>query len=95
MTMKLRGNSPVERATRWLAAFVSAGLAATAPVSAQSVAPLAAPAEWVAYATTATQTITGWLGADGETAIRFRAYLDGTRSSTDQPTPPPHSQSLD
>lgn len=74
--------------TRWLAALVGAGLATTAPVSAQPVSPSAAPAEWVRYAEGATAAITQWLKADSEAGVRFRTYLDRTRPAEDQPTPP-------
>lgn len=75
------------RSLRWLAALVGAGLASTAPVAAQTVSPSAAPVEWVRYAESATTTISGWLGEDGEAATRFRTYLDRTRPAEDQPTP--------
>lgn len=76
------------RLTRWVAAVVGASLAVTAPATAQTVAPSAAPAEWVRYAESATTTISGWLEEDGEAATRLRAYLHETRPVADQPTPP-------
>lgn len=76
------------RLTRWVAAVVGASVAVTAPAAAQTVAPSAAPVEWVRYAESATTTISGWLEEDGEAATRLRAYLHETRPVADQPTPP-------
>jgi hypothetical protein len=83
-----RSLSLLERLWRWLAALAGAGLAATAPAAAQTVAPSAAPAEWVRYAEAATATIGGWLEEDGEAPTRLRTYLDATREAADRPTPP-------
>ncbi len=80
--------SAIARAIRWLATLAGAGLASAAPVSAQTVTPSAAPAEWVRYAEGATATITEWLQAEDETATRLRGYLDRTRPSADQATAP-------
>ncbi|MCG2841219.1 hypothetical protein L6Q21_09530 [Sandaracinobacter sp. RS1-74] len=76
------------RAARWLGALFGVGVAAMAPASAQSVAPSAAPSEWVAYAEGATAAITAWLQAEDEPARRLRAYLDGTRKSPGERTAP-------
>nr|WP_316629325.1 hypothetical protein [uncultured Brevundimonas sp.] len=84
----MRNRSFFARSRQWLAAIVGAGLASATPVSAQTVSPSAAPAEWVRYAEDATNTISAWLGEDGEAATRFRTYLDQTRPAADQPTPP-------
>lgn len=81
-------SSPFSCFTRWMAALVGAGIASTTPVAAQSVAPSAAPVEWVRYAEFATTTITGWLEADSDPAIRLRAYLDATRPAPDRATAP-------
>ncbi len=72
--------------SRWLAALVGAGLAATAPASAQ-ISPSAAPTEWVRYAEGATATIAGWLQAEDPAALRLRDYLNRTRPADDQPSP--------
>lgn len=76
------------RISRWAAAFIGMGLASTAPAAAQSVSPSAAPAEWVAYAQSATETVTAWLQADGEIAKRLRAYFDATRPAPNRATAP-------
>lgn len=86
--MTIRNPSILSRVARWAAALAGAGIASTAPVAAQSVSPAQAPAEWVAYAETATSTITGLLEADSEVALRLRTYLDATRPAPDQPTAP-------
>jgi hypothetical protein len=83
-----RRASPFSRLARWLATLAGAGIAATAPVAAQSVSPSAAPVEWVRYAESVTAEINRWLEADSETATRLRAYLDATRPAPDQPTAP-------
>lgn len=64
------------------------GLAAPVQVRAQSLAPEAAPAAWVAYAETATQVVTSWLEDESEVASSLRYYLHQTRAAADQPTPP-------
>lgn len=69
-------------------ALVGGAAAASAPVAAQSVAPEEAPPEWLAYAETATRTVTGSLQATSEQATRLRVYLDATRPAPDQPTAP-------
>ena len=84
----MRNRSFFARSRQWLAAIVGAGLASATPVSAQTVSPSAAPAEWVRYAEDATNTISAWLGEDGEPATRVRTSLDQTRPAADQPTPP-------
>ena len=56
--------------------------------AAAEVAPDQAPAAWVAYAETATQTVTAWLNAETPPAPRVRAILAATRPAPDQPTPP-------
>lgn len=72
-----------------LASAIGIGAAAApAPAFAQSVSPQEAPAEWLAYASYATTTITKWLEVTSETGARLRAYLDATRPSLDQPTAP-------
>ena len=76
------------RSFRWLAAAAGAGLATASPVAAQTIAPSAAPVEWVRYAEGATAAVTLLLEADNETALRFRAYLHRTRPAEDEPTPP-------
>ncbi|MDF0543762.1 hypothetical protein PX699_15530 [Sphingobium sp. H39-3-25] len=88
-------NSKVPRATRFgrlawrLASALGVGTAlAASPAAAQSVSPEQAPAEWVRYADYATKTITTWLEAQSEAAIRLRTYLDATRAAPDQPTAP-------
>ncbi|MEA3390810.1 MAG: hypothetical protein U9R64_16250 [Pseudomonadota bacterium] len=81
-------SSPLSRVTRWIAALVGAGIASTTPVAAQSVAPSAAPVEWVRYAEFATTSITGWLEAHNEPATGLRAYLDATRPAPDAATAP-------
>lgn len=63
------------------------GFSASADARSRTIAPSAAPIEWVRYAEAATTTITTWLQADSEVAIRLRSYLDGTRTAADQPTP--------
>lgn len=75
-------------ALKLASALVGGAAAASAPVAAQSVAPEEAPPEWLAYAETATQTVTGWLQATSEQATRLRVYLDATRPAPDQPTAP-------
>lgn len=75
-------------ALKLASALVGGAAAASAPVVAQSVAPEEAPSEWLAYAETATQTVTGWLQATSEQATRLRVYLDATRPAPDQPTTP-------
>lgn len=88
-------NIKVPRATRFgrlalklaSALGVSTALASSA-AAAQSVSPEQAPAEWVRYADYATKTITTWLEAQSEAAIRLRTYLDATRTAPDQPTAP-------
>lgn len=64
------------------------GLGGPASAHGQSVTPAEAPSEWVAYAQTATQSITRWLEEDSEAAIAFRAYLNQTRAADDQPARP-------
>lgn len=87
-------NSPPRRSRfarlAWkLASALGIGAAAVSvPASAQSISPQEAPAEWVAYASYATTTITKWLEAESDTATRLRTYLDATRPSPDQPTAP-------
>ncbi|PKP92977.1 MAG: hypothetical protein CVT77_06995 [Alphaproteobacteria bacterium HGW-Alphaproteobacteria-16] len=88
-------NSKVPRATRFarrawkLASALGVGIALCAsPATAQSVSLEQAPAEWVRYAGYATKTITTWLEAQSEAAVRLRTYLDATRSAPDQPTAP-------
>lgn len=66
-----------------LGGLSGAAVAATQP---QSVAPSAAPAEWLRYAEAATTTITAWLQEDSEAAIRLRTHLDASRPAADQPT---------
>lgn len=88
MTRRGKGSSLLGRFARWVVALAGARLASSAPVSAQTMPPSAAPAEWVRYAEAATATVTEWLQADDETAVRFRAYLDGTRPTPGQATPP-------
>lgn len=90
-----RGTAPragtwLARGLRWCAALAGAGLAAAAPApaSARTVAPEAAPAAWVRYAETVTQSVTQWLQAESEPATRLRAYLAATRPSPDRPTEP-------
>ena len=59
-------------------ASIAAGFAAMlAPgaVAAQSVAPSAAPAEWIRYAEASTGTISAWLQEEAEGPARLRAYL--------------------
>jgi len=88
-------NNKIPRAARFArlawklasALGLSTALAAS-PAAAQSLSPEQAPAEWVRYAEYATKTITTWLEAPSEAAIRLRAYLDATRSAPDQPTAP-------
>lgn len=75
-------------ALKLASALVAGAAAASAPVAAQSVAPEEAPPEWLAYAETATRTVTGWLQATSEQATRLRVYLDATRPAPDQPTAP-------
>lgn len=82
-------SSLLGRLARWTAALVGAGLASTAPAAAQGVTPAdQAPVEWVRYATSATEAVTGLLQAESEAAVRLRAYLDATRPAPDQPTAP-------
>lgn len=76
------------RSFRWLAAAAGAGLATASPVAAQTIAPSAAPVEWVRYAEGATAAVTRLLEADNETALRFRTYLHRTRPAEEEPTPP-------
>lgn len=57
------------------------------PASARSVSPQEALAEWLAYASNTT-TITKWLEAESESAMRLRAYLNAMRPASDQPTAP-------
>ncbi|ALR20898.1 hypothetical protein [Sphingobium baderi] len=78
--------SILARIGRWTAALVGVGLAASAPVAAQPVSPEQAPAAWIAYAETATRSITELLQADSEIASRLRTYLDATRPAPYQPT---------
>ncbi|MGI9362625.1 MAG: hypothetical protein ACR2O7_13840 [Parasphingorhabdus sp.] len=82
----MTGPSFFSRLSRWTATLIGAGLATGGPVAAQSISPAQAPAEWVAYAQSATASITAWLEADSETAQRLRTYLDATRLAPDQPT---------
>ena len=63
------------------------GFSASAEARSGAITPSAAPIEWVRYAEAATISIKTWLLADSEVAIRFRSYLDGTRTAADQPTP--------
>lgn len=84
--MNIRKPSIFAGLSRWAAVLAGAGLTSTAPAAAQSVSPAQAPAAWVAYAQSATTTITGWLQADTEAATRLRTYLDATRTAPDQPT---------
>lgn len=86
--MTTRHPSLPSRLLRWTVALAGIGIAATAPVAAQSVSPSAAPAEWVRYAEGTTAAVNGWLQAEDETAQRLRAYLDATRPAPDQPTAP-------
>lgn len=74
------------RVIGWIAAIAGASLAAATPVAGQSVAPSAAPAEWVGYAEDATSMIGKWLEAEEEAAQRLRSYLDATRTAPNQPT---------
>lgn len=76
------------RLSHWAATLIGAGLATSGPVAAQSISPTQAPAEWVAYAQSATTSVTIWLQADNETAQRLRAYLDATRPAPDRSTTP-------
>lgn len=86
--MNSRRPSIIARALRWAAAIAGAGVAATAPVAAQNLAPSAAPVEWVRYAESATAAVNAWLQAEDDAAQRLRAYLDATRPAPDQPTAP-------
>lgn len=63
---------------------VGAASAQTAPAATPAAA---APAEWLAYAETATAALTAWLEADTEAAARMRLRLDTTRPASDAPTP--------
>ncbi|MGL3823095.1 hypothetical protein [Sphingopyxis sp. R3-92] len=72
-----------------LASAIGIGaVAASAPASARSISPQEAPAEWLAYASDATTTISKWLEAESESAMRLRAYLNAMRPASDQPTAP-------
>jgi len=69
------------RIGRWLAALAGAGAATMAPAASHRVAPSAAPAEWVAYATRATATVTQWLRAPDDVATRVRGWLAAARQA--------------
>lgn len=71
-----------------LAALLSAIGLASAASSSRAISPEQAPAEWVAYAETATRAIAGWLSAETPPAPRIRAVLDQGRPTPDQPVPP-------
>ncbi|MBN9505336.1 MAG: hypothetical protein J0I69_04850 [Altererythrobacter sp.] len=85
MTIRIR--PLLSRLGRSLATLAGITLASAAPAAAQTIAPSAAPVEWVRYAETATAAITQWLEAEDETAVRLRAYLDRTRPAEDRATP--------
>lgn len=55
---------------------------------AREISPDQAPAAWVAYAMSVSQTVTAWLNAETPPAPRVRAVLEATRAAPDQPTPP-------
>eukprot|EP01137_Pigoraptor_chileana_P001441 Opistho-2@39084 len=52
---------------------------------AQSVAPSAAPAEWIRYAEASTATISAWLGEEAEGPVRLRAYLNVAQADGSAP----------
>lgn len=80
--------SSISRLARLLAALAGAGIASSLPVAAQTIAPSAAPVEWVRYAEGATAAVTRLLEANNETALRFRTYLHQTRPAADEATQP-------
>lgn len=88
MTSRFRATRFARLAWKLASTFGLGTATAASPIAAQSVSPGQAPAEWVAYASYATATITKWLEADNDAATRVRAYLDATRLSPDQPTAP-------
>lgn len=88
MSRPAGGSSLLGRLAQGIAALVGAGVAVASPMNAQTMPPPAAPAEWVRYAEATTISITRWLQADDEAAVRFRAYLDGTRPAPGQATLP-------
>lgn len=62
-------------------ASIAAGFAAMlGGANAQSIAPSAAPVEWVRYAEASTHTVSGWLQEDGEKPARLRAYFNQRRA---------------
>tara|TARA_R110002020_G_scaffold300377_1_gene515991 strand:+ start:453 stop:923 length:471 start_codon:yes stop_codon:yes gene_type:complete len=67
-----------------LAALIGIVIASSAPLSAQSVSPSAAPVEWVRYAEQVQTTVTGLLKGNSEAALRFRSYVDGMRNVQNQ-----------
>ena len=67
-------------------ASIAAGFAAMlGGANAQSVAPSAAPVEWVRYAEASANTFSGWLQEDGEKPARLRAYFNERRAMDGAP----------
>lgn len=70
-----------------IASIATAFVAMLAPgaATAQSVAPSAAPAEWIRYAEAATATISAWLRDEAEAPARLRAYLNVAQADGSAP----------
>ena len=82
----LRSRSRLRALAAGLAAAL--GLVGQAQGQAQRLTPDQAPEAWVAYAETATRTLTAWLEGEEGAALDLRRQLDQTRSAPDQPTAP-------
>jgi hypothetical protein len=88
-------NSPTRQdgKGRWGGRALSAllglfGLAGGFAEAKPPAAPTTPPAEWVAYATKATQMLAEQLNGKDDPAPAFRAALDATKPAPDQPVPP-------
>ena len=61
--------------------------AASAQTSSPDMSSMTPPAEWLAYAETATTALTAWLEADTEAASRMRGRLETVSRTPDAPAP--------
>lgn len=77
------------RRTRFLpaAAVLLGALGVAAPASAQQIEAGKAPPAWIAYAQTVSEVIRGAISGEEPAAVRFKAYLDASRTDPAQPPP--------